>query len=259
MKYIGVISVRLMSSRLPQKALLPIGGRRVIEHVIDRAKVSLQSGLLHNIVVCTSTNPEDDILEIIARNEGVDYFRGSLEDKLDRWLKAAEYFGADGVVTLDGDDLFCDPELIALAVAQLEEHNLDVVTGDVGDFISGAFTHIIKTAVLRTICDTKGSVDTEMTKPYLLESNLFQVAELAVEPLFHNPEIRLTLDYPDDYLFFKRVFEQLPIDVNIKPLRKILEFLDKNPDIRKINIDRQAEFRQNQKNKESLILKQGNV
>ena len=64
MNCFGFITVRTASSRLPQKCLLSIRGKRVIEHVIDRAK--LINGLA-SVVVCTSMEPEDDVLEVIRR------------------------------------------------------------------------------------------------------------------------------------------------------------------------------------------------
>ncbi|MBI4160535.1 MAG: NTP transferase domain-containing protein [Candidatus Yanofskybacteria bacterium] len=253
-KYIGLITVRLSSSRLPQKALLPIRKRRLIEHIIDRAKISLGHSL-NNVVVCTSTEPEDIALVEIAKENGIDFFRGSLRDKIDRWRAAAEKFGADYVVTLDGDDLFCDPELIAAAVSQIQNKNLDVVTADTSDYVCGGFTHCISTKTIQKICEQKGTDDTEMTKPYLIESGLFKVGWLDVDPIFKNPNVRLTLDYPEDLEFFRRVFDEMKMDKNTVPLREILKFLNSRPDLVAINFFRQKDFTQNQKRLEKLELK----
>ncbi|MEK9184633.1 MAG: hypothetical protein AAB866_00520, partial [Patescibacteria group bacterium] len=112
-KIIGVIAVRTSSTRLPQKALLKIGNYNLIERIIERAKTIRG---LAGVVMCTSEKPEDDILEKIAKKQGVLCFRGSLEDKLARFLGAAVKFKADYLIMLDGDDPFCDPELVELAV-----------------------------------------------------------------------------------------------------------------------------------------------
>src|SRR3989344_4731410 len=116
MTFWGFITARVNSSRLPEKCLLSIRGRRVIEHVIDRAK--LIKGL-EQVVICTSVEPEDDILETIARGNNILCFRGSLKDKLQRYYDAAAKFGADYVVLLDADDLFCDPGINELAIRQM--------------------------------------------------------------------------------------------------------------------------------------------
>ena len=223
-KYVGLITVRTSSSRLPQKTLIQIGNKRLIDHVIDRAKLSLKNGL-SNVVVCTSTDTSDDILEKIAKEHGVDCFRGSLKDKIERWLGAAEKFGADYIITIDGDDPFCEPELIKSAIEQLEKKNLDVITADNADYVCGGFTHGISTKTLRKICEMKGTDDTEMTKPYLLESGMFKVGLLDVDPIFKNKHVRLTLDYPEDLEFFRTVFDKMDMKENTVPLRKILKFL----------------------------------
>ena len=44
------------------------------------------------IVLCTTTLDEDDILCRIAKKEGINYFRGSVKDKLVRWKDAAKKF-----------------------------------------------------------------------------------------------------------------------------------------------------------------------
>ncbi|MCR4329093.1 MAG: NTP transferase domain-containing protein [Candidatus Roizmanbacteria bacterium] len=253
-KYIGVITVRLLSSRLPEKALLTLAGKRVIDHVIERAKVSLTKGLSH-VVVCTSIEPEDDTLEQIAKQHGVGCFRGSLLDKIERWRGAAEQFGADYIITIDGDDLFCDPEMIATAIAQVEKNGADVVTADTPEYVCGAFTHVIATKAIQKICEVKDTSDTEMTKPYLIESGLFKVELLETDSVFKDPKVRLTLDYPEDYEFFKKVFEEMKMESNTVPLRDILHFLNTRPDVVAINFSRQQDFAQNQKRLEKLELK----
>lgn len=252
--YVGLITVRTSSSRLPQKALLPIGNRKLVEHVIDRAKVSLKHGL-SNVVVCTSTEPADDILESIAKENDVDFFRGSLADKIDRWRAAAEQFGADYIITIDGDDPFCDPELVAAAIKQLEKKPVDVITADGHGFICGAFTHAISTKTLQKICEVKDSTDTEMTKPYLLDSGMFKVELLDVGPEFKDSSVRLTLDYPEDLEFFRAVFSEMNMKSNTVPLRDIMLFLKSRPDIIALNISRQGDFVANQKKSSTLKLK----
>jgi len=64
------------------------------------------------IVLCTSVHPDDMVLLQIAQKEGIGSFQGSENDKLDRYLKAAEEYGIDFILVVDGDDIFCDPEYI---------------------------------------------------------------------------------------------------------------------------------------------------
>lgn len=252
MKIFGFITARVASSRLPKKMLLPIKGRKVIEHIIDRAKTAKG---LDGIVLCTSVNPEDNPLVEIAKAENIPFFRGSLEDKIDRWHEAAKAFGADYIITIDADDLFFGPEMIEFAIKQIKENPADVITADHPDYVCGGFTHIISRKTLQKICETKDTIETEMTKPYITDTSKFKVDFLQVPEIFKIQGVRMTLDYPEDLEFFKKVFEEMKMEKNIKPLKEILEFLEKYPEIRGINIKKQGDFVANQKKLEKLKLK----
>jgi spore coat polysaccharide biosynthesis protein SpsF len=247
------ITVRTGSTRLPGKALLPISGRSTIEHVIDRAKAVKGAD---KVVLCTSDDPSDNVLEEISARAGISCFRGSLEDKLARWLGAVEKFSLNYFVTVDGDDLFCDTELIDMAIKQVrEDPAIDFLKAPDG-LACGAFTYCIKSSALRRVCEIKDSQQTEMMWVYFTDTGLFNVAELNVtNPVFFNDKIRLTLDYPEDLQFFKAVFEKMNIETNTVPLRDIVTMLNQNPEIPKINISRQDEFLANQKSKIRLVLK----
>ena len=120
------ITVRSGSTRLPNKCFLKIKGKPTIEHLINRVK---KSKFADSIILCTTHLPEDKTLcEIAERNE-INYFQGSVEDKLLRWKNAAEKFGVEFFVTADGDDLFCEPELIDMAFSQYANSKPDFIEG----------------------------------------------------------------------------------------------------------------------------------
>lgn len=252
MKKAVFITVRCDSTRLPNKALLEILGRPTIEMVILRAK---QVRNVDEIVLCTTDRPIDDRIVDIAEKNGIKYFRGCVEDKLERWRGAAEKFGVDFFVTMDGDDLFCGIELIELAIEQMEESGCDFMKAPKG-LICGAFTYALKTSALEKVCSIKDTGDTEMMWVYFEDTGYFKVRDLYVkDKLFYNDRIRLTLDYPEDLQFFTRVFDELSCAENETPLRDIVIFLNKHPEIIDINFFRQKDFLENQKRKTKLVLK----
>ena len=109
MKSAIFITARTKSTRLAKKVLIDIKGKMVIDHLIDRLKLAKRPDL---IVLCTSTNPDDDILEERAKKNGIPFFRGSEDDVLERFSKAAHHFGVGFIVVTWGDELFCDPEYV---------------------------------------------------------------------------------------------------------------------------------------------------
>ena len=109
MKSAVFVSVRTKSRRLPRKVLLDIKGKTAIEHQIDRAKLPKLPDM---VVMCTSTHPDDDVLADIARQNHIECFRGSEDDKLDRYLNAALQYGLDYMVIMDGDNVFLEPDIV---------------------------------------------------------------------------------------------------------------------------------------------------
>ena len=251
MKKGTLITVRSASSRLPGKCYKLINGKEVIRHIIERAKQIKNSD---EIVVCTTNNGEDDKLCEIASELEVSFFRGSEEDKLMRWKGAVEEYGIDYFVTFDADDLFCEPLLNEIALEQIVKENLDFIHST--KIIPGAFTYCINREALIKVCDIKDTTDTEMMWVFFLDTGLFKVAELNDKCLsdFYRPNIRITLDYYEDLLFFREVFKN-SIKSKDFSLRDILYYLDKNPEISKINYFRDEEWKTNQNNRTSLKIK----
>lgn len=246
------ITVRTGSTRLPEKALLKINGRMTIELVIDRVKRAQKA---QAIILCTTETKNDDVLCEIAKKNGILFFRGSAEDKLMRWLGAAEKYDVGFFVTADGDDLLCDPELIDLAFEQYEKNGADFIEGK--DVPCGGFTFGIKVSALQKVCEIKDSSDTEMMWVYFKDTGLFKTELLENIPkILRRPEIRMTLDYEDDLKFFKNIFEHFK-DNQEFTLRDVLSYLDENPEVVRINSYLQERFLSNQKAKMKLVLKKG--
>ena len=254
MKKAIFITIRKDSNRLPNKAVRRILGRPVMELVIKRAKLAKT---FDDVVVCTTTRPLDDEIADIAAQNGALVYRGPLKDKLMRWHGAAQKFAIDYIVTFDGDDLFCEPTLLDMGAEQIEQRGLDFIEAPPG-LICGAFTYAFTAEALAKVCDIKDTEDTEMMWTYFKDTGLFKTGILEDVPaIYFSDEIRSTLDYPEDFEFFRTVFEHLGcVDNNIN-LTDIVRYLREHPEIAKINIGRQKEFLANQKARTTLILKEG--
>ena len=244
------ITVRSSSTRLPNKCFRKIKERHTIEYVIDRAK---RSTLADCVVLCTTQLAVDDRLCDIAEKNGILYFRGSEEDKLERWRGACDKFGIEFFVTADGDDLFCDPGLMDQALAQFENNKdeNDFIKSD--DVICGAFTYGIKASALRKVCKIKKTTDTEMMWVYFTDTGLFSVKKLDnIDPKFIRSDIRMTMDYEEDLKFFTKVLDNF--ENTDYTLHDIVDFIDKSPDVKQINFHRHQEWAQNQRSKTKLVV-----
>ena len=235
MKSAIFITARTKSTRLPRKVLVEIKGKTVIEHLIDRLKLAKLPDL---IVLCTSTNPDDEILVDIAKKNGIKYFRGSEDDVLDRFSKAASVFNIDFIVVTWGDDLFCDPEYIDKTIELFRKTEADFIKCD--ELPLGTFTYGLKVDALRKVCQIKTDTDTEIWGGYFTKSGMFDVRYLKVddENLRH-PEIRMTIDYEEDFDFVKEIFDRLYKEGKVFPLREIIQLLKEHPEL--MDIDRKCQ------------------
>ena len=247
------LTVRINSSRLPNKALLKLNnGVSTIEFLINRLKTQIINNF--DIILCTTNNKEDDKLIEISKNLNIKYFRGSEKDKLQRWYEAAIHYNVKNIVTVDGDDLFIETSLIEKAFNQLENNNVDFIKGDHTGLICGAFTYAFTFNSLYRVIQLKGDNDTEMMWVYFIETGVFKIEELEnVSKEFYRNDIRMTLDYQEDLDFFNAILDKQ--NSNELNLHNIIKIIDENPSIKNINIFRQNEWKINQEKNTKLILK----
>lgn len=249
MRVATFITARMGSTRLPGKHLLQIMGKHVITLQIQRVK---QAKLPLQVVLCTTILPEDDVLEQIATKAGILTFRGHPTDILMRWLKAAELYHVDFIVSADGDDIFCDPEHIDKVVEHFLETNADYITCRGLPF--GATPSGIKVGAPRKVCELKLDEDTEGQSRYFTQTGLFRVEYIDItNPELHHPEIRMTLDYQEDFEFFKAVFQHLYQPRKVFNLRDIIKLLEQHPEIVQLNQHMQKVYEERFKSKYSRV------
>ncbi|MBF0556007.1 MAG: NTP transferase domain-containing protein, partial [Nitrospirae bacterium] len=119
MNIMTIIQTRTGSTRLPGKVLLPLGGKPLFVRMVERVK---QTSLAGNIVVATTRDAEDDIIEQFCLREAIKCFRGHPVDLLDRHFQAAITFGADAVVKIPSDCPLIDVGVIDQVLGFFIEH-----------------------------------------------------------------------------------------------------------------------------------------
>jgi|TARA_B100000287_G_scaffold377217_1_gene378878 spore coat polysaccharide biosynthesis protein SpsF len=232
------ISVRNSSTRLPNKAILDLCGKPTIQHLIESM---MNSRSADKIILCTSDRKEDDVLCNIASGCGIEYFRGSLNDKLIRWRDACKEYKVDFFVNVDGDDLFFDVDLADIVIDQYKNNPCDFIDGH------GLYNDVygIKTTALNKVCEIKDSDSTEYIRLYFTETGIFQTRKIKDVPIkYIKGDIRMTLDYPEDFEFFKKVIE----GVSLEPLTfdNILKFIYNYPETSCINFFLEEDWKINQ-------------
>jgi len=111
-----IIQARMSSSRLPDNVLLDIGGRPMLQWVVERTR---RAKTISQVVVATTVDPSDDPVAEFCRSQDIAFTRGSVHDVLDRYYQAAKEYEADVIVRITADCPFVDPELIDESVRAL--------------------------------------------------------------------------------------------------------------------------------------------
>lgn len=229
------ITVRTGSTRLPNKSIMDLCGKPTVEWLIENIKRSENA---NEIVLCTTCLGEDDVLCNLAIKNGIQYFRGSKDDKLSRWLGACEEFDIDFFANVDGDDLFFDYHIADDVIAQHDISNADFIDGQ--GFMYNDVCGISRSA-LKEVCIAKGDYDVEYIKPYF---HSFDTQKFVSQEKWNKGNVRMTLDYLDDFNFFEAVIKgmgekELSFD-------NILEYLKENPRIASLNYWLEDEWKRNQ-------------
>jgi spore coat polysaccharide biosynthesis protein SpsF len=246
------ISVRDKATRLPGKIYLDLGGRPAIERLIERVKRAKEADL---VILCTSVHPDDRKLLATAAACGIEGFAGSEDDKLDRYLRAAERYEFDFVAIVDGDDLFCEPTYIDRIISEHRDSGGDYIIVD--GLPLGATAFGIATAAVRRVCDLKDESDTEVWGGYFTRPGMFDVRRLEPDDADRRPDLRMTLDYPEDYEFFKTVYTALAATDPSPSLRAIIRYCDEHPEVVALNRHAQERYEKNLKRAAPIRLRTG--
>ena len=108
-KIVTVVQARTGSTRLPGKVLLDILGQPLLLRMLERVQAASLAG---TVVVATTTEPSDDPIEMLCRQNNLNCYRGSVNDLLDRHYKTGLLFGADAVAKIPSDCPLIDPAVI---------------------------------------------------------------------------------------------------------------------------------------------------
>jgi spore coat polysaccharide biosynthesis protein SpsF (cytidylyltransferase family) len=235
------LSIREKATRLPKKVLLPIKGKAVTEHLIERLKTAKRADQL---IMTTSVHPDDQVLAGIAEKCQISCFRGSEDDKLDRYFQAAQAYRVDFIVIVDGDDLLCDPVYIDRVIRKHQKTGADFVYCQ--GLPLGAASSGFTLKALERVCQIKRESDTEVWGGYFTKTGLFHVECVeAEEPLLRRPDVRMTLDYKEDYQFFQKIFDALYVPGRVFSLEEVMSLLARKPEIVQINQGVQKLYEEN--------------
>ncbi len=198
-----VLQARTGSRRLPGKALASIAGRPMLQHCMERL---LRAGT-GPVILATTTSRNDDVLADLADGLGVRVVRGPEDDVLQRFVVAADYLHARFLVRATGDNPAVDIDAPARVVEALAATAADHVV-ECGLPLGAAVEGIRTAALYEAAAATREPYDREHVTPYLYRTPGRFRAEKPLAPrALRRPDLRLTVDTPEDLVFVREVLE----------------------------------------------------
>lgn len=208
-----VLQARMGSTRLPGKVLKALSGRPMLSHIIERLESVRNSDVL---IVATSTNKADDAIEEFCSREGVACFRGDESDVLDRYYRAAIKFKLTNIVRATADNPFVDPIEIDRLIDLHKKTGADY-THSFGALPIGVGAECFTFAALERSWKEGHKLNhREHVNEYIQENPaLFQIEALPISLDKTAPELRLTVDTPEDFKKAEAIYARLYRPSNI--------------------------------------------
>jgi len=122
----GIIQARMGSTRLPNKVMSKLDEKNPILFYVIKQLQNCQ--LIEKIVIATTNLKEDDVIEKFANSIGIDCFRGSQKDVLDRYYQCAKKFLFSTIVRIPSDKPLIDPQIVDRVIEKFKSNSFDYVT-----------------------------------------------------------------------------------------------------------------------------------
>jgi len=235
MQTVATIEARMTSSRLPGKVLAPAQGKPMLELMVERL---CRVPSLDGIVVATTTNDCDDPIEKLADRLGVGCWRGSEDDVLERILNAAHAHDIDVIVELTGDCPLIDPAIVEDVIQAYRTVGADYCANVLErSYPIGMDTQVFARDILDDVARRTGDPkDHEHVSLYIYRHpELYRLHNLRAPADFDYPDLRLTLDTPEDLRVITAIFDALYPTNPAFEIGDILAFLDAHPEIASLN------------------------
>jgi len=230
---VAIIQARMSSSRLPQKVLKNVINKPLLKHQTERV---LSSKRVDKVIIATSIQAEDDPIYELCKELKIDCYRGSLQDVLDRFYQAASQFSADHIVRLTGDCPLIDANLIDSVIDFHLDSSVEYTSNcSPPTFPDGYDVEVFTfNALQQAWQQAEKPSEREHVTPYIRNmTKLFSQNNFKAD--IDYSRYRLTVDEPEDLLLITRIFEHFYADKANFELADVINFLEQQPEIKKIN------------------------
>jgi len=213
-----LIQSRFSSKRLPGKAIFPIEGTPIVVLAALRA-----GNTGKKVLVLTSSDPSDNEICKVLDVYGISYFRGSLDDVLDRFYQATKDELDDKIIIrLTADNVLPDGLFLDEIEGQFRSLNVDIMScnPEESKLPYGVSAEVMKIKALREAYENS---EDEYDREHVTSHIYRNAKSRSFLPLNFRgySNFRVTIDTYDDYISVKSLFEGVE-DVIKEPMYALL-------------------------------------
>jgi len=233
LKFVAIIQARTGATRLPGKVLEELAGELMLTRVVNRTR---RAKTVDAVVVATTTQPADDVIVGLCQERGWPFFRGSEDDVLDRYYRAALAFQADTVVRITSDCPLIEPEIIDRVVNEFLSCNPKVdylSSGLMRTFPRGLDVEVMSFDALKKAWhEDDNPVWREHVTPYIWRHpEKFKIRNVANDTDYSY--MRWTVDTMEDLVFVRKIYDHFRRDDFT--WKEVLHLLKLHPEWLEIN------------------------
>lgn len=211
-KTVLVTQARMGSTRLPGKVLLEVNKTPLLKIHLDRLNKSKN---VDKIIVATTDNSVDDIIEKLSTEWGYEVFRGSENDVLDRFYNAVKNLNPEWVVRVTSDCPLIDPLLVDKVIEVTQANSMDYGSNVIDEtFPDGQDVEVCKfTALEMAWREAKRDSEREHVTPYIRNNsdlnggNIYKAISIKNDIDFS--KIRITVDEERDFVLINKIIDEL--------------------------------------------------
>lgn len=236
MKVIAILQARMSSTRLPGKVLLDLNGKSIIEHVYNNVR---SSNFVDEVYIATSVDKSDDQIESLCLKKGLNFYRGSLNNVLDRYYNLSINYKADIIVRITCDcPLVCSgtiDDLVRIILDKKYDYVSNTCPPESSVYPDGSDVEVFTFNALKRAYYSKSKyVNKEHVTFQFWKDRTYKSFQL--KNLEKNySKLRYTLDYKEDYEVIKYIYNNLQkINKKEVSVMDIINILDKS-EINKLN------------------------
>ena len=232
-----IIQARLGSTRLPGKILKPFHGDKcILDILIDKLHQASDA----KVIVATSTSKNNDALVEHLKQNGELYYRGSENDVLDRFIKAAKKFHVDGIIRICSDNPFIDPNGIKALIEKARHSEAQYIGFRINGLPSikthfGFWGEFVTLDALKKVADSTDDLPAHehVTIHIYSHPEEYQCEWIDCPDFIQGrDDIRLTVDTLEDFENAQQVYADLTKANHNFGLEEVVSYIDQHEEMK---------------------------